>query len=64
VDYPRYRKLGLPVTSTLMESLVKEFNLRVKGTEKFWNARLPLPPPQHLGERAEARRPPQYSQAI
>lgn len=37
VDYPRYRKLGLPVTSTLMESLVKEFNLRVKGTEKFWN---------------------------
>jgi hypothetical protein len=36
VDYPRYRRLGLPVTSTLMESLVKEFNLRVKGTEKFW----------------------------
>ena len=38
VDYPRYRRLGLPVTSTLMESLVKEFNMRVKGTEKFWNA--------------------------
>lgn len=37
VDYPRYRRLGLPTTSTLMESLVKEFNLRVKGTEKFWN---------------------------
>lgn len=37
VDYPRYRRMGLPVTSTLMESLVKEFNLRVKGTEKFWN---------------------------
>jgi len=37
VDYPRYRRLGLPVTSTLMESLVKEFNMRVKGTEKFWN---------------------------
>ena len=37
VDYPRYRRLGLPVTSTLMESLVKEFNLRVKGTEKFWD---------------------------
>ncbi len=36
VDYPRYRRMGLPVTSTLMESLVKEFNLRVKGTEKFW----------------------------
>jgi hypothetical protein len=37
VDYPRYRRLGLPITSTLMESLVKEYNLRVKGTEKFWN---------------------------
>lgn len=37
VDYPTYRCLGLPGTSTLMESLVKEFNLRVKGTEKFWN---------------------------
>ena len=37
VDYPRYRRLGLPITSTLMESLVKEFNARVKGTEKFWN---------------------------
>ena len=37
IDYPKYRRLGLPVTSTLMESLVKEFNLRVKGTEKFWN---------------------------
>jgi len=37
IDYPRYRQLGLPVTSTLMESLVKEFNQRVKGTEKYWN---------------------------
>lgn len=37
MDYPRYRRLGLPVTSALMESLVKEVNYRVKGTEKFWN---------------------------
>jgi hypothetical protein len=37
MDYPRYRRLGLPVTSALMESLVKEVNLRVKGTEMFWN---------------------------
>ncbi len=36
-DYPRYRRLGLPVTSTLVESLIKEFNYRVKGTEKFWD---------------------------
>jgi hypothetical protein len=37
MDYPRYRQLGLPVTSALMESLVKEVNYRVKGTEMFWN---------------------------
>jgi hypothetical protein len=38
MDYPRYRRLGLPVNSSPMESLVKQFNRRVKGTEKFWNA--------------------------
>ena len=37
MDYPRYRRLGLPITSALMESLVKEVNYRVKGTEMFWN---------------------------
>ena len=35
--YPRYRRAGLPVTSSLVESLVGEFNARVKGREKFWN---------------------------
>lgn len=37
MDYPTYRQQGLPITSSLMESLVKEINWRVKGTEKFWN---------------------------
>lgn len=37
MDYPRYRRLGLPVTSSLAESLVKQISKRVKGTEKFWN---------------------------
>lgn len=37
MDYPRYRRQGLPVTSCAVESLIKEFNYRVKGTEKFWN---------------------------
>lgn len=37
MDYPAYRKAGLPISSALMESLVKEINWRVKGTEKFWN---------------------------
>ena len=34
---PEYRKAGLPVTSSLMESTVKQMNRRVKGSEKFWS---------------------------
>jgi hypothetical protein len=41
MDYPRYRREGLPTTSSLVESLVGEFNARVKGAQKFWN-RLPV----------------------
>ena len=37
MNYADYRQQGLPVTSSLVESLIKEFNIRVKGTEKFWN---------------------------
>jgi hypothetical protein len=37
MDYPRYRQMGLPVSSSLVESLVKQINHRVKGTEQFWN---------------------------
>jgi hypothetical protein len=37
MDYPRYRREGMPITSAHMESLVKEIGYRVKGTEKFWN---------------------------
>ena len=36
MDYPRYRKLGLPISSAPVESLIKQFNKRIKGTEKFW----------------------------
>jgi hypothetical protein len=35
--YDEYRKAGLPMTSSHMESTVKMFNRRVKGTEKFWS---------------------------
>lgn len=35
--YPDYRKAGLPTTSSHMESTVKLFNRRLKGTEKFWS---------------------------
>jgi hypothetical protein len=37
MNYPSYRMAGLPCMSSWMESLVKEFNYRVKGSEKFWN---------------------------
>ncbi len=35
--YAEYRRLGLPITSSYVESTVKQVNYRVKGTEKFWN---------------------------
>lgn len=36
MDYPRYRREGLPTTSSLVESLVGEFNARVKSKQKYW----------------------------
>jgi hypothetical protein len=35
--YADYRRQGLPITSSYVESTVKQINYRVKGTEKFWN---------------------------
>jgi hypothetical protein len=35
--YAAYRRQGLPITSSYVESAVKQFNARVKGTEKFWS---------------------------
>lgn len=37
MNYPDYRRQGLPVSTSMIESLIKEMNCRVKGTEKFWN---------------------------
>ncbi len=37
MQYDAYRREGLPITSSLMESVVKQVNRRVKGTEKFWS---------------------------
>jgi hypothetical protein len=37
MDYPSYRRQGLPTTSSLAESLVGEFNARVKSKQKHWN---------------------------
>jgi hypothetical protein len=35
--YDAYRCAGLPLTSCHVESMVKLYNRRVKGTEKFWS---------------------------
>jgi hypothetical protein len=35
--YDEYRKQGLPLMSSHVESTVKQINYRVKGTEKFWS---------------------------
>jgi hypothetical protein len=34
--YEEYRRQGLPIVSSYVESAVKQFNYRVKGTEKLW----------------------------
>jgi hypothetical protein len=39
MDYPAYRKRGWPIGSGVVESGVKQFNKRVKGTEQFWTER-------------------------
>ena len=37
MNYPEYRRLGMPLTSSHIESTIKQINRRVKGTEKFWS---------------------------
>jgi len=37
MDYPTYRINGLPISSCHVESLIKQFNMRIKSSEKFWN---------------------------
>lgn len=36
--YDAYRRRGLPITSSHIESTIKQINRRVKGSEKFWSA--------------------------
>ena len=36
MHYEEYRKQGLPLMSSHIESTIKQINYRVKGTEKFW----------------------------
>ena len=36
MDYTRYRREGLPITSSPVESWIKQLNQRVKGSDRFW----------------------------
>ena len=37
MHYDAYRRAGLPLTSSAIESTIKQINRRIKGTEKFWD---------------------------
>jgi hypothetical protein len=36
MKYAEYRRAGLPITTSHVESTIKQMNYRVKGSEKFW----------------------------
>ena len=35
--YDHYRRQGLPIMTSAVESVIKMINKRVKGSEKFWS---------------------------
>lgn len=35
--YDEYRRQGLPIMTSAVESVIKMLNKRVKGSEKFWS---------------------------
>jgi hypothetical protein len=37
MKYAEYRQAGLPITTSHVESTIKQMNHRVKGSEKFWS---------------------------
>jgi len=37
INYPKFRAEGWPIGSGIAEGAVKQFGMRLKGTEKFWN---------------------------
>jgi hypothetical protein len=37
MTYAEYRRAGLPITTSHVESTIKQMNHRVKGSEKFWS---------------------------
>lgn len=45
MDYPSFRAKGWPIGSGVVEGAVKQFAMRVKGSEKFWNPGVELGAP-------------------
>lgn len=37
MSYAEYRRQGLPITSSHIESTIKQINRRMKGSDKFWD---------------------------
>ena len=37
MKYDEYRRAGLPIMTSAVESVIKMMNKRVKGSEKFWS---------------------------
>jgi hypothetical protein len=37
MQYDKYRQRGLPITTSAVESTIKQINRRVKASEKFWS---------------------------
>jgi hypothetical protein len=37
VRYPEFRRKGWPIGSGVVEGAIKQFGMRLKGSEKFWN---------------------------
>ena len=55
--YDAYRRQGLPITASYVESAVKQFNQRAKGTEKFWGEEEAEALPQLCGDHLSDDQP-------
>lgn len=57
MQYAKYRRLGLPLTTSHIESVQKQFNMRLKGTEKYWCAEGVEPVIQLRADRISETKP-------
>jgi len=57
MQYAKYRRLGLPLTTSHIESVQKQLNIRLKGTEKYWCAEGVEPVVQLRADRISETKP-------